>query len=518
MISKNFKTQNLIQAFLISVLVVFVLFTWQGHVGFNLWDEGYLWYGVQRVLLGEVPIRDFISYDPGRYYWSAALLSVWGDNGIMAVRFTVAIFQALGLFVGVWLIANTIKKQNVFYLLISALTLAVWMFPRHKLFDISISLFLIGSLSYLIKNPNIKGYLIAGFCVGLVAVFGRNHGMYSVVGSLGVMTWLAIKRDHNINFIKGLALWVLGVVLGYLPILLMLVLVTGFANAFLESIKFLFEVKTTNLPLPIPWPWLVDYKNLEVVEIIKGVLTGFFFIAIAVYGVVSFVWVFLQKWQNKNIPPALVAAIFLALPYMHYAYSRADVGHLAQGIFPFLMGCLLLLSWQNSKIKWFFTTLLCVCSLLVVSNSQPGWTCFKQIKCVELEVSNNKLLVPTWVVDDVELLRSLSAKYTPNGESFLVTPFWPGAYALLERKSPMWEVFAFFPRNSNFENLEIERIKKADPKFVVVYNLALDGRDELKFSETHPLIYKYINQEFINNSNEKTKNDILIYQKNNNLK
>lgn len=511
--TKSLKIQKVIQAFLISVFVIFVLFVWQGHIGFNLWDEGYLWYGVQRVLLGEVPIRDFMSYDPGRYYWSATFLSLWGDNGIMALRFTVAIFQALGLFVGVWLIANTNNKQNVFYLLISALILVLWMFPRHKLFDISISLFLIGSLSYLIRNPNIKGYLFAGFCVGLVAVFGRNHGVYSVVGSLGVMTWLAIKREHNINYIKGLALWILGVVLGYLPILLMLVLVTGFADAFLESIKFLFEVKSTNLPLPIPWPWLVDYKSLAFKDTVKFIITGLFFIAIAVYGLIGFVWVLLQKWQNKHVPPAIVATIFLALPYMHYAYSRADVGHLAQGIFPLLMGSLLWLSLQKNVIKWSLICVLCTCSLLVVSNSHSGWTCFKQKNCTTLEVLNSKLLVTKSVAKDVELLRLLSAKYTPNGESFLATPFWPGAYALLERKSPMWEIYALFPRNNNFENFEIERIKKADPKFVVIYNLALDGRDELKFSETHPLIYKYINQEFINNSNEKTKHDILIYHK-----
>ena len=93
---------------------------------------------------------------------------------------------------------------------------------------------------------------------------------------------------------------------------------------------------------------------------------------------------------------------------------------------------------------------------------------------------------------DAELLRGLADQYAKNGRSFLATPFWPGAYALLERKAPTWEIYALFPRSPAFEQAEITRLHAADPGFVLVFDFPLDGRDDLRFRNTHPLLNQYI--------------------------
>lgn len=165
------------RVFLVAALTVGALFLWESADGFNLWDEGFLWYGVQRVMLGEVPIRDFMAYDPGRYYWAAGLMSLWGDSEIMSLRLAVAIFQSLGLLAGLLLVSRSERRHSIWYLLLASLTLAVWMFPRHKLFDISLSIFLVYMLAFMSESPTARRYFLAGFCMGIVAVFGRNHGI-----------------------------------------------------------------------------------------------------------------------------------------------------------------------------------------------------------------------------------------------------------------------------------------------------------------------------------------------------
>jgi hypothetical protein len=479
-----------------SFILIALLFYIQGRAGFSLWDEGYLWYGAQRVMVGEVPMRDFDSYDPGRYYWSAALMGLWGDNGIMALRAAVASFQALGLFICLALLARNTSKAKIVYLLLAATTLVVWMFPRHKLFDISLSIALVGALSFLVQQPSNRRYFLTGLFVGIIAVFGRNHGMYGVAGSLGVMAYLACKRENGFVLLKAFAVWTAGAVIGSLPVLLMIAAVPGFALAFWESILLLFEFKTTNLPVAVPWPWRVPFGQVPPVEVARSMLVGLFFVGIVAFGVLSIAWAIRQRLQNKLVSPELVASAFLALPYAHFAYSRADIGHLAQGIFPFLIGSFVLLSRQHAKVKWPFAALLCGGSLLVMLPLHPGWQCYSSQQCVEVNVAGSKLKIDSGTAGDLALLNNLSEQFAPGTRSFIATPFWPGAYAALERKAPMRAIYALLPRSDAFQHSEIERIKAANPGFAIIFDLPLDGRDELRFRNTHPLIDQYIRDHF----------------------
>ena len=86
-----------------------------------------------------------------------------------------------------------------------------------------------------------------------------------------------------------------------------------------------------------------------------------------------------------------------------------------------------------------------------------------------------------------------------------ICPRWPRLcrHALLARSLcaigaafAHWENYALFVRSGAFQTQEIERIKAARPGFVIIQDVALDGRDDLRFKVTHPLIYRYIQDNF----------------------
>ena len=161
-----------------------------------------------------------------------------------------------------------------------------------------------------------------------------------------------------------------------------------------------------------------------------------------------------------------------------------------------LIGCLVILATQSAKVKWSLALILCTASLLTTFTALPGWACRASKPCVNVEISGSNMLLRPDTASDVRLLYKLAEHYARDGRSFIATPYWPGAYALLERKSPMQEIYALWPRSQSFEQAEIERIKAADPGFALVFDFPLDGRDDLRFKNTHPLIHRYILDHF----------------------
>lgn len=494
---RRYLTSSGFWAVLLGIAATLACLAWEVRTGFNLGDEGYLWYGIQRIALGEVPIRDYQAYDPGRYYFSAGLLQLAGAHGILAIRYTIALLQAMALcFALVWLARIHDRRGLVAYLVLCAVTLAVWMVPRHKLYDISISIGLVCLLAWWITRPTSLRSLLVGSFVGLAAYFGRNHGIYGLMASAAALAYLALDRPSRSHLQRNAGAYLAGVFIGYLPMLATMLLVPGFTASLLDSIKLIFEVKSTNLPLPLPWPWKVQFEGASLVESARAILIGSIFLFLPIFSCLASAFAFFRRWQGKSVHPLVVASALCTIPYTHYAYSRADVSHLAQGIFPALIGILALSTTAKGPIRHWLPALICAVSLFVAMPQHPGWLCHELGNCSRIAIGDDVLSVDTSVVSNVTLLRKLQANLAPDRRNLFVAPFMPGAYAVLGARSPTLENYTAWNRSERFQQQELDRLKAANPGFLLIMDVPLDGRDELRYEHTHPLMDQYIRDNY----------------------
>lgn len=503
----NSTTPKMLWLFAISMLVAFAEFLIQGAKGFDLWDDGFLWYGVQRVGMGEVPILDFMAYDPARYYLTAAVMKLLNMDGLLGLRFVVTLVQGIGLFVSLLMLyktSNGKRLQDFVFLFVSLVVLAFWMFPYYKIFDIVASIFVIYALCILIERPASARCLMAGIIIGVAGLMGRNHALYGTVSVVAVMMWLMLTHKSLVGFVRGTIQITLGVIIGLSPIIVLAFFNHEFAISYFEGLIYTFKIKSTNLALPIPWPWQASFNaTVPIGDSIRAVLVGLGFISLIAFGLLTIVWALFAGKREKSVPPVIVSCGFLALPYAHYAFSRADVAHLALGIFPMLIGCLAAIINSNYKIKFTLLALIAASTIWVMHVYHPAWQCYAMINCDPVEISGSKIYVAPSTKQDINLLRQLDAEYNPEGGAFLATPFWPGAYALLERKSPIWEIYALLPQSDVFQAKEIEQIKRANVQFVVIVDIPLDGREDLRYKNSRALVYDYIvnNYELVDTPN-----------------
>jgi hypothetical protein len=251
---------------LLAVVLASASFAVQGRQGIGLTDEGFLWYGAQQTAHGKVPLRDFQSYDPGRYYWSAAGMRLFGE-GILALRFSETLFQILGLWAG--LLAASRVAQNWALLAAVGVMLTLWMVPSHKLFDSALLLCGIWIAVRLIEELSPNRIFTGGFFVGLCVFFGRNHALYNFLAQASLLLLLHFKLSPPLS-IWHFGMWVAGIVTGLVPTIMMFVGVPGFFASYIEVIQSNFR-HGTNLSLPIPWPWRVSLNSGDMTQLLLGI-------------------------------------------------------------------------------------------------------------------------------------------------------------------------------------------------------------------------------------------------------
>lgn len=479
------SSKDLFKTALIAFALVGLSFWLQGNIGLNLADEGFLWYGTVHTAAGQVPLRDFQSYDPGRYYWGALWSYILGD-GIMALRASTAIFQAIGLFLG--LLAARRAVRPYWLLALIGILLLIWMHPRHKLFEPAIAMAAVFFAVRLIERPELARYFASGVFIGLAAFFGRNHGLYLFAAFAAVIVLIRLKSGAGQSLMKAFS-WLAGIGVGFLPMILMFLFVPGFWGKYMEWALFIMRVGA-NLPLPVPLPWNASNIN----SFSMGVL----FISMPILFAAAFVWALVSKENDIKTNAIFISSVAIGVFYMHHAFSRADLGHLAQAIHPFLLGIVAVPALFKGRARSLSAVLvgafLLITSAFTISRETPYLMKVKG-DFIKYDVGGDSLWISRATAGQIDSVKAISANVAPN-EELLIAPHWPTMYALIGRQSPLWQIYFLFPELPGKEKAMIDDLNAHNVRWVILGDIALDGRDELRLRNTHPLMWKYFQEEF----------------------
>ncbi len=497
------QQHEVLYTLLIALVLVSLSFLLQANIGLNLADEGYVWYGTIRTAAGDIPMLDFRSYDPGRYYWGAAWGLIFGQ-GIMAFRLSLAMFQVIGLTLGLLAARRVVK--NWWVLGFVGLLLLVWMqnmYHWQKLFEPSVAMAAVYIAVCLIEEPVSKRYFFSGLFVGLAALMGRNHGLYTFLAFFMLILFMWLKEKQS-NILRRYGVWSAGIIAGYIPMLLMLLFVSGMYDAFL--VKVLKHLKNgfihTNIFLPVPWPWTVDYTQLDILNGASSFFLGLFFLVIPIFYVFSIIWSLRCKSSDVQRNSLLIASSFVGIFYLHHAFSRADLPHLDESIHPFLLGSVallytLILHHHKGLAVGLVVLILTgtVFAMIVTDNPYMFKLRFND-QLIQYSINGDQLWLPKDQADYIDIVKRLVAQHVAPREGLLIAPFSPGLYAILKLKAPVYDTYLLHRETIDKQKIMIQDLTNNRVNWVLLRDVALDGRDDLRFRNTHSLVWRYIMTNF----------------------
>ncbi len=476
-----------------------LVFAATGRYGLSLVDEGFVWYGAQRVRAGEVPQLDFQSYDIGRYYWSAFWMWMTGSDGILPVRAGNAVLGCISVAIAVGLVRGGSPEARWRLVAVAVLT-AAWMVPDYKNADSFAALLLVAGLTRWLARPqDWRSGAFCGVCLGVASTIGMNHALYGTV-ALGIaLSW---HRWAHRGSLKGrvLAALAVGTVVGYLPVLVCHLAVDGFSAAFANSIWHLFEAGTTNLALTPPrlMAAVVDLGSGVGPAVRESFLAAWLILAALIWcnGAAR-----LMRRPGPNHPapsPVFCAALMVCLPYAHYALSRLDIVHVAVGVPPLLIAV-----FTHPRVGFGFVAMqvgllwITLASAVLLPHEQRGYQALRGAPHQSIDLQGERLHVSVDTADEISWLHRLTKDHASGEQTFFAAPYWPGAYAAMRRPSPIWEIYSLFPSPPYRQRLELDRLSAAAIGFAVVSQRSVDQRADLGFAQTHPLIAAYLRDCFV---------------------
>jgi len=479
-------------------------------------DEGYLWYGVQRVLLGELPHRHFKSYEPGRYWWCAIFFSFLPQT-LYTLRISQHVFYAISL--GILLTVLMYAGLGWFTVLACGLSLVFWAFPQHKLFESGIFIICLSSCIMYFICPGKMSIFFLGLTTGLALTFGFNLFIYVSASTCVALLMGILLFSHDNTYI--LPAFFPGFLIASSFFLWPFITDSAFRRMFTQRrIISIIKRRSTNLPLPIPWPFKPIPSAFGTLNTVRQYFIKLLFLCIAFIPAISLlIFGLLQPGHDLTGSPGSGLEIILGsasagiLAWQH-AYSRADFPHLAQSISPLIVCSFCLVSYV---IPYDVSTLTIMMIYLYLA-----WPLMAQFtgrlflkgggNLTQLK-NGSSILMSAREKSILSTVEQMSMNAARSHGTVLALPNLVWVYPLLDLKTPVYDMFCVFPASSIQQSEMINQAVINNVKCALISNRKIDGRDDLRFSNTHPLVWDWLNTHFEILSTNDFSADFYLFQR-----
>jgi len=487
---------SLVACAAIAVLIALAMFLLQGHVGINLQDEAFLWYGAIRTHAGELPLRDFRSYDPGRYFWCAGVMTMLGD-GLVAVRAANWAFASLGLCAG--LLVASRSHKSLPWLVACGLVLVPWVHPPWKLYESSIAMIVALVAVRLLESPSSRRRYAAGAVVGVAAFFGRNMGVYAGLALLvlvGVQVWK--QRQPVLRSLGDLAL---GTLMGYAPMIGLVLLADGYRDAFVESIAFYTRQSALNAELAFPFPWRIDFSRRDAWGAAVAFVIGSLFFCLPIAYAAGFVRGISARASTFALWSTVFALSCVGGVWFHHASVRSDTPHLAQTIHPFLLLVLslpaLLPERLRPQARVASLVFLASIAVLGIGSALP----FVRRALAPDAAPYERLVVRGDVLllapNDARLVRGLTAAIAANvrpDDVLWVSAQFLGLYPILDRRAPTWDIYPAWQADDAEQERMLRELR--DVRWAVLDTRPIGGDARMRLENSHPRVWRWVKESF----------------------
>ena len=459
----------------------------------NLGDEGYLVYGTLALMRGEVPIRDFRAYDPGRYLWCALFFWLFG-KGFVTARIAMAFLSGITVVLVVYLSGEA--SGSPLFAGVTGCLAVLWMHPNHKQGEMLFSVICVAVIVMLSTSFSTAigtaGLILAG------ALYGHNILVY-MVAAIGLFAVAQIAI--GVPILAQLGTLIIWLAFGSAMILAISALVPGYISAFVSrKIRVVLTRRTANLPLPKPWLWSKESEKIVSMTstrrwAFKAVFTTLPFL----HGLGLICWIFLPDIRSQPEGPIILASAVTGLAYMHHLFSRADLSHLCQVILPLLLLITSVITFVLPlKVAILALFILCWATIWFLWNlpdfkrswrrhapTKPFVTCFET------------LLLPPPLADRLNGLKEVITANTQPESSVFVVPINISTIAALGRRTAVYDFFPVYPSNDAAQVQMIQELTLTQPKIAIIGTQKMDGRNELLFEKNYARVNAYVLENYL---------------------